>query len=602
MIPHDRYNVLLEFAHVHLDFHRPELYSILSMHGIVVGRDCTEISLPILPSSEDLSQRVRRRKEDDADAEGNTTIEEGEEREDKHYRPFLILSFSYPDLKTKFDWDVGTTNVNNEDNDRVADDLQQASRSLRRPTLISVLSRCTLIRTAVELWGTGTDFSPCVQSVESMSNHPSSLRLLQRRTDPVAKQTWKITVHTLGTKYTRDEQNGMRDPFSFLAFPGDVKMVEPRNEFLLIREIELDTNGSPKHPRHGYTGKIIEANDARPPLGVYFGRVLGGKRDWRGKGRLERYSLKKRSYLGPTSMDAELSLVMSNLAKVKRGSYCFDPFVGTGSILLTCGLRGGYCFGTDIDLRILKGYRRDIDNNKKGSTKAPPNPFDTFRQFGLPRPELVRSDNSIYPRHYRSHTPLFDAIVCDPPYGIRAGARKSGSKYAEPRPILEEHRHDHIAQTRPYCVSDVMADLLDVAARTLRKGGRLVYVVPSLRDFDEGTDLPRHECLEVRHVCFQPLQVELGRRVVVMEKVGEYNSKEVERYRLETWVNGAESAEKVANVRDRLVELAKGKPGYTEKAAMRKKKRKEGKEARKKAKKEEEEGDEKEREGTNTEK
>jgi len=200
---------------------------------------------------------------------------------------------------------------------------------------------------------------------------------------------------------------------------------------------------------------------------------------------------------------------------------------------------------------------------------------------------LVRSDNAIYGRHYRNHLPLFDAIVTDPPYGIRAGARKSGPrKDGEVRPVLDEHRYDHVAQTRPYAVSDVMADLLNVAARTLKMGGRLVYVIPSMLDFDESEDLPRHECLRSVSVCYQPLQTELGRRTVTMEKIKEYDERKSQSYLENTWVNGAESAEKVANIRDRLLEIAKTKPGYEEKAAIRKQKRKATKEAKKKAKRE----------------
>jgi tRNA (guanine10-N2)-methyltransferase len=52
------------------------------------------------------------------------------------------------------------------------------------------------------------------------------------------------------------------------------------------------------------------------------------------------------------------------------------------------------------------------------------------------------------------------------------------------------------------------------------------------------------------------------------------------------WLNGAASADKVANIRDRLIEAAKLKPGYEEKAAIRKQKRNELKEMKKKAKRE----------------
>jgi tRNA (guanine10-N2)-methyltransferase len=179
--------------------------------------------------------------------------------------------------------------------------------------------------------------------------------------------------------------------------------------------------------------------------------------------------------------------------------------------------------------------------------------------------------------------PIFDAIVTDPPYGIRAGARKSGSKLDTPRPISEQDRYSHIAQTKPYAVSDVMADLLDVAARTLILGGRLVYIIPSMRDFDPSTDLPRHDCLSLVHVCYQSLQVEFGRRVVTMVKSKEYDESLQSYYLSSVWINGQESAEKCANIRERLISLAKEKEGYEEKSKYRKQRRLMAKEEKKKS-------------------
>lgn len=526
-LEHDRYNILIEFAHLHLDFQRAELDSILSMHNIRIGRDCNIIPLPNCESS----------------------------TENNHNRPFLVLSFSSEYANSEFD--LESQNINSKDGGS-------------KPTIASILSRCVLIRSAIHLWGMGVDFDACTESMNPMTKSQEFLELFSHYRHE--SNSWKITVQTLGSKYTRDEQNDMRAKFNFLGFSGPVQMEGPTNEYLILREIELDQMGSPKYPRHGLNKKIIPENDARPPFGVYFGRILGGTRDWRAAGNLEQYNLKKRAYLGPTSMDSQLSLVMSNLGKVKKGSFCFDPFAGTGSILLTCALRGGYCFGTDIDIRVLRG--RGVNENV----------LSNFKQYNLLRPDLVRSDNAIYHRHFRTHAPMFDAIVCDPPYGIRAGARKSGSKLDKPRPVPEDCRHDHIAQTKVYEVSDVMGDLLDVAARTLVMEGRLVYIIPSMQDFNVETDLPSHDCLKLVHVCYQPLQTELGRRIVTMQKVKDYDVSQRSKYLSAVWVNGKESAEKCARIRDRLLEAAKLKPGYEEKAAFRKKKRQETREAKKRAK------------------
>ena len=460
-----RYYVLIEFAYKHLDFLMAELESVLDMDGIELGS--TDCEIVALPNQTDVWKRDQKR------ASGYQSA----------IRPFLIISLPFD---SKFVPRYGNEEL------------------FRKPSDIAyiILSRCTLVRNVMELWGAGSSITKCLESTKNwVQNSTAGQTIFPKAAE--ASESWKITIHTLGSRYSFEEQAAMRSNFSFLNFHGAVKMDDPSNEFVLIREVELDASGSVRYPRHSHLGKhvLIPENDARPPLAWYFARTLAGSRCASGRGD-SRYSLKKRSYLGPTSMDHELSLVMCNLGRVRKGSIAFDPFVGTGSILLSCAIRGAYCIGTDIDIRVLRG--RSADENV----------WSNFRQFHLPRPELVRSDNAIYHRHYRMDHPLYDAIICDPPYGIRAGARKTGSRLDKPRPILEEHRHDHIAQTKPYAVSDVMSDLLDVAARTLVMGGRLVYIIPSFSDFDEDSDLPRHECLKTVHICYQPLSAELGRRVV----------------------------------------------------------------------------------------
>lgn len=65
------------------------------------------------------------------------------------------------------------------------------------------------------------------------------------------------------------------------------------------------------------------------------------------------------------------------------------------------------------------------------------------------------TDNSLYEGHFRVQ-PLYDAIVSDPPYGIRAGARRSGSRRETVNDVPSELREEHIPMTRPYpVVSDV---------------------------------------------------------------------------------------------------------------------------------------------------
>ena len=40
--------------------------------------------------------------------------------------------------------------------------------------------------------------------------------------------------------------------------------------------------------------------------------------------------------------------------QVKKGDFVYDPFVGTGSILVAASHYGAHTFGADIDIRIVR--------------------------------------------------------------------------------------------------------------------------------------------------------------------------------------------------------------------------------------------------------
>ena len=528
-----RYYVLVEFAVRHLDFQKAELESVLTMHGV----SCQWEPLPNddeYPSHQSLQNIVQP-------VCGSQICST---------RPFAVLS-----MDDRSPWVPKHARHPDTESDEFSNSEDDIASI--------ILSRCTLVRSVLELWSMAASVEDCARQ----SQQWLSPKCHQRYS--TMDVSWKMTVHTLGSTYTREEQDEMRHLFTTrLNFAGPVLMQNPENEFVVIHEIQLDPNGGP------FLQKKSSKDDRYPSIACYFGRALGGCRSTRRMGgNIPKYDLKQRKYLGPTSMDSELSFIMTNLGQVKTGQLVFDPFVGTGSILLSAALRGAYCVGTDIDIRVLRGRSKDE------------NIFSNFQQFHLPRPELIRSDNAIFHRHFRFMEPLYDAILCDPPYGIRAGARKSGSKREYVAEVKAENRHDHIAQTQAYAVSDVMTDLLDVAARSLVMGGRLVYVIPSFASaFDIDSDLPQHPCLELVHVCYQPFSSELGRRVVVMRKATVYNHSKRDEYLLLVWKNGPESADKCANIRSKILEAAKAKPKYEERLEIRKEKRRRHKEEKKQAK------------------
>lgn len=97
---------------------------------------------------------------------------------------------------------------------------------------------------------------------------------------------------------------------------GRVDLKSPKHKFWLM---ETDDYGS--------------NNNGLPPVArkrIFFGREVGVS----DRSILPTYQLKSRTYLGPTAMDAEMAFLMANQGLARPGSIVFDPFVGTGSILV----------------------------------------------------------------------------------------------------------------------------------------------------------------------------------------------------------------------------------------------------------------------------
>ena len=80
---------------------------------------------------------------------------------------------------------------------------------------------------------------------------------------------------------------------------------------------------------------------------------------------------------------------MANQAELTEGDMVFDPFCGTGSIMIACSALGCLCFGADIDLRVLQGYSVGKKSLKEipGSEKIKRyDIFANFSYYDLPKP------------------------------------------------------------------------------------------------------------------------------------------------------------------------------------------------------------------------
>ncbi|KAL9053453.1 MAG: hypothetical protein Q9162_004756 [Coniocarpon cinnabarinum] len=225
---------------------------------------------------------------------------------------------------------------------------------------------------------------------------------------------------------------------------------------------------------------------------LYLGRWLGDS----GRDAIVKYDLKKRRYLGLTSMDAELSLVTANLAHARPGAMFYDPFVGTGSFAVTAAHFGATVIGSDIDGRTIRGSRTQ-------------NHLSNYEQYHL-LPCFL--DNFIADL---THAPLralpwLNGIICDPPYGVREGPRVLGyrEKDKDTTPILidgvEAHmRPGYIPPKKPYGFDDMLEDVLEFAVIMLVPNGRLAIWMPTANEDDVEWAIPTNPGLRLLSACVQ---------------------------------------------------------------------------------------------------
>ncbi|MEM0484365.1 MAG: RNA methyltransferase [Pyrobaculum sp.] len=128
------------------------------------------------------------------------------------------------------------------------------------------------------------------------------------------------------------------------------------------------------------------------------------------------------------TLDYITARTMVNLARVVRGSWVWEPFVGTGAVAYEVERVGGYVVGGDVDLKALDLARKNTSG------------------------DLVVAD-VLYPPLAKK----FDAIVGDPPYGRLSKTER------EVRALLRE--------------------FIETALSLVKSGGFIVFASPIYVDF-----------------------------------------------------------------------------------------------------------------------
>lgn len=103
------------------------------------------------------------------------------------------------------------------------------------------------------------------------------------------------------------------------------------------------------------------------------------------RGLFEKRANEKRPFSSPISLDPVLARVLVNLSEIPAGESVFDPFCGTGGILIEAGLCGIGVKGLDIQEEMVSGTIENLEEYgilnhdiRKGDVKDSAEIFDEY--------------------------------------------------------------------------------------------------------------------------------------------------------------------------------------------------------------------------------
>ncbi|KAG6462317.1 hypothetical protein O3G_MSEX013187 [Manduca sexta] len=399
-------------------------------------------------------------------------------------------------------------------------------RSIKKPYWIvelpsedcakKIASRSVLVKNFIELWSRAKTTTQLHENLkQSLKNDTGSWGIPHGETELSDRhicpkelienscpknKSFKVVVETFCKHFTMAEKVKKIEGFSYLPLEGPVILKNPDVILLYAEFYGDDPNNVPEQPYDVFFGKL----------------VAEGQRDL-----IQQHSLKKRRFIGNTSMDAQLALIMANQARVKSGDIVLDPFVGSGSLFVAAAHFGAYVWGSDIDFMMLHARTRPTRVGQKVRTDEE-SIRSNMRQYGSESKylDVMVSDFSL---------PLwrdgmkFDAIITDPPYGVREPTEKIGIQ-RDNYTLSEEHLSNHIPSKVEYHIQHIYSDLLNFAAKYLEVDGRLVCWYPLVREEYHEDQLPNHPCLTLVANSEQVLSKLTSRRLLTYQKVHDNDS------------------------------------------------------------------------------
>lgn len=257
-----------------------------------------------------------------------------------------------------------------------------------------IVDRALLTKTFIKVISEGTSLEEVISNIKKED--------IIKEMD--SEESFKIEVESRRFYLTQNQKIEVMKKLDIYPFKGKCNLENPERLFVIFQNFP---------------------EDLKKPY-FCFGKVIPKQYTLEYKTYYAKFSLHNRKYIGPTTTDHILAFLMCNLAKIEKNQFIIDPFVGTGGMLIPASYFGGITYGCDIDNRVLKGYKVGYTRMKGKYIQKEEDIFSSFIAYNLDLPQIIRQDINL--SFFKRRNLFFDVIICDPPYGYRAGTMSTGIK------------------------------------------------------------------------------------------------------------------------------------------------------------------------------
>jgi len=208
---------------------------------------------------------------------------------------------------------------------------------------------------------------------------------------------------------------------------------------------------------------------------------------------------KNRPFSHPTTLDPKLARCMVNLArpvKGRRGSGApglrdelaiFDPFCGTGGILLEAGLMGFRTIGIDIDEKMIEGCRKNLKHYEVKNFDISVDDFFKTRKHGV--------------------------IVTDPPYGKSTSL--PGKNNVRASQLVTEQVLKQMKSAKLQHIEEFYNLILERLHSVMKKGKLSCIGSPSTINLSE---LARNQGFKINEEHIFYVNKDMSKRICVLQK------------------------------------------------------------------------------------